>query len=262
MNEAIASVGPASALYVGEVVHDRRQPRPHRFHHDVAMLYLDLDEVADGLELRPLLSTRRAAPLRYRDRDYMPGRGGPLAEAARARVEEETGHRPTGPVRLLTQVRTFGHVFNPVSFYFCFDASEDERPMATVAEVTNTPWKERHCYVVDHREDDGRAAFDKAFHVSPFFEMDQRYRWSIGAPGPQLRIHMENFEGGRSVFTAALRLRRRPLRRRELLRMLAAHPWITVRIVLSIHWQALRLWLKGVPFVPHPSKRPQGGGST
>lgn len=253
---------PASAIYVGQVVHHRRHPKVHRFRHDVAMLYLDLDEIGSGLERRPLLSFHALAPLRYRDDDYLPDRQTSLEQAVRDRVEAEIGHRPTGPVRLLTQVRTWGHVFNPVSFYFCFDEG-NESPVATLAEITNTPWKERHVYVVDHRDSttsaDARVEFDKVFHVSPFFDMDLRYRWRVGAPGEGLDIHMENLQHDRSLFTAALSLQRRPLTRPELAKVLLAHPWITLRIVASIHWHALRLWLKGVPFVPHPSKRVEEG---
>lgn len=256
---------PASAIYVGDVVHHRRYPRVHRFRHDVAMLYLDLGEIGPALERRPLLSFRGWAPLHFRDADYLPERATRLDESVRDRVETGIGHRPTGRVCLLTQVRTWGHVFNPVSFYFCFDEGR-QAPVATLAEITNTPWKERHVYVVDHRDgaSDGpaRAEFDKAFHVSPFFDMDLRYRWRVGHPRETLDIHMENLRDERSLFTAALRLKRRPLSRTELAKVLLAHPWITVRIVAAIHWHALRLWLKGVPFVPHPSKRAEGGGTS
>jgi DUF1365 family protein len=223
----------------------------------MAMLLLDLDDLPAALDGRGLSSTRRIAPLWFRDRDYLPGRDRPLADAVRDLVAERTGHRPEGPVRLLTHVRTWGFVFNPASFYYCFDPSGD-RVEAVVTEITNTPWKERHCYVVRPQEGSERGSWhelQKEFHVSPFMDMEQRYRWFFTPPADELLVHMENFEDSDRLFDATLRLSRRPLTNRGLARLLARYPLLTLRVVADIHWQALRLWLKRVPFHSHPSKR-------
>lgn len=251
----------SSAIYEGRVRHRRFAPVEHAFEYRVAMLYLDLERVREEFARWPWSSAGSITPLSFRERDYLPDRTKELTEAVRDLVEQSTGERPLGPVRLLTHVRTFGHVFNPVSFYYC-SSSDDTRVEAIVAEITNTPWKERHCYVMRPGRDEEHGSwfeFDKAFHVSPFLPMEQRYRWRFTAPGASLVVHMENHDcdpgSARPRFDATLRLARRPLDRSGLVRVLALYPLMTAQVVAAIHWQALRLWLKRVPFFSHPSKR-------
>jgi DUF1365 family protein len=172
------------------------------------------------------------------------------------RIERDLGHRPAGAVRMLTHLRTFGYVFNPVTFYYAFGAGE--RLEAVAAEITNTPWGERHTYVLDARGLDAPALrwrFRKGFHVSPFLDMDFDYDWRLSAPGEELEVHMSNLRDGRPVFEAGLLCRRRDLTARNLAVVLAKHPLLTQRISLVIYLQAALLWLKRVPFHVHPSKR-------
>jgi len=242
-----------SAIYAGQVVHARTGPPGHSFRLGLYMLYLDLAELPALLAAPGPLRPGRLGLLSFERADYLRG-AADLAEEARDRVERALGFRPAGPVRLLTHVRSLGYVFNPVSFYFCF-AADGSTLQAVVAEITNTPWNERHAYVLRAAPEGARAEFAKAFHVSPFFGMDQGYRWSIGAPGPSLAVDMTNHQDGREVFRARLALQRRPWSRGGLWRAALGMPLMTWKVHLAIYWQALRLWAKGAPSFTHPRKR-------
>jgi uncharacterized protein len=229
-----------SAIYEGSIRHRRFAVRKREFRHRIAMAYLDLDELPELLGGR--LVRRRPGLVRFRRRDYLGDAAVPLAEAVRALVAEHLGRAPEGPIRLLTHLRTLGHCFNPVSFYYCF-AADGERLEAVVAEVTNTPWGERHAYVLDGGD------LGKALHVSPFMPMDQRYTVRAPAPGETLSVHIESRQDGRLAFDATLGLRRRPMTGRSLLRPLAP----TLRMLALIYAHAVALKLKGVPVQPHPA---------
>ena len=239
-----------SAIYVGRLSHARRGPQEHGFGYRVYLLYLDLDELPALLASPGPLRAGRFGLLSFDRRDYLGG-SGDLAEAARDRVQAALGFRPAGPVRLLTHVRSLGYVFNPVSFYYCFGGNGLSLE-AIVAEITNTPWGERHAYVVPAGPNGAVQAFPKAFHVSPFFGMDQRYRWTFGVPGAGLRVEMRNEEAGREVFRAVLTLRRRAWSAGALWRAALALPLMAWKVHASIYWQALLLWVKRTPYHPHP----------
>ena len=245
-----------SALYTGTVQHRRFRPAPHRFRFRLFMMYLDLDELPEARDGRWLWSARRTAPARFRRADYHGDPAVPLAEAVRRTVEEGTGMRPAGPIRLLTHLRYYGYCFNPVSFYYCYDRS-GSRVDAILTEITNTPWGERHAYVLPRTPAMNgvmRFRFAKGFHVSPFMPMDQRYDWRFSRPGPRLAVHMENHDREGTIFDATLSLRRRELSGRSLARALLVYPWMTAGVVTAIHWNALRLWLKGNPVHTHPDR--------
>jgi DUF1365 family protein len=242
----------ASAIYTGSMTHTRRGPRRHRFGYPLYMLFLDLDEI-DRILPVSVLRRGRFGWLSYCRADYLGDPSVPLKTAVLDLVEARLGRRPTGPVRLLTQVRSLGYVFNPVSFYYCYDA--DGRTLAAVvAEITNTPWKERHAYVLPARDGWVRAAFPKVFHVSPFFEMAQRYRWVLGAPADTLVVAMVNEEDGKDVFSATLSLGRRDLTPGGLAFVALRQPLMTWLVHAGIYMQALRLWWKRTPYVEHPSR--------
>jgi len=230
-----------SAIYDGTIAHRRRTGRGHAFRHRITLAYLDLDEVA-GLR-GGRLAARGPGLLRFRREDYLGDPAVPLADAVRALVRERTGRTPDGPVRLLTNLRAAGRCFNPVTFYYCFGAAGALE--AIVAEVTNTPWGERHAYVLEGR----RGRFDKALHVSPFFGMDQQYTWRSDAPGERLTVQIANHEGGRRVFDAVLALRRRPLTAGGWRRHFAS----ALRVGVLIYAHALVLKVKGAPLHPHPA---------
>lgn len=243
----------ASAVYEGWVRHRRHTPVRHGFRYRHAMVLLDLDELPGALDRHPLYSARRAAPARFRREDHMGDPSRPLAACVRELVEQRTGRRPEGPVRLLTTLRMLGHNFNPVSFYYCF-AADGERVEAVVAQVTNTPWGESHSYVLRH---DGEGVMhdtlEKVFHVSPFIGMDNRYHWRVTEPHDRLLVHIdERDRDGLRVFDATLSLERHPFSRAQLTRILLRFPAASLRVVFLIYWNALRLKLKGAPYHPHP----------
>jgi DUF1365 family protein len=228
------------AIYEGTIAHSRRSVRDTAFRHRIVLAYLDLDAVPERL-------TRRAPGLvRFRRADYLGDPAIPLADAVRDLVRVRTGRRPTGPVRLLTHLRVAGRCFNPVSFYYCFD--RHEQLSAVVAEVTNTPWGERHAYVLEGAADAARTP--KELHVSPFFGMAQEYAWSAGRPGAELTVHIANHEGAATVFDAHLALRRRAFTRAGL----ARHALSAARVGVLIYAHAIALKLRGVPVHRHPAQ--------
>ena len=215
-----------SAIYRGWLRHRRFAPRRHAFRYALFMVYLDLAELDEAFRGRWLWR----AFARFRREDHLGDHAVPLDQAVRDLVERESGRRPAGPIRLLTHLRYFGYVFNPVSFYYCF-GPDGERVEAVVAEVTNTPWGERCCYVLGPR----RTTTPKAMHVSPFMPMDLSYDWRFTAPLERLAAHMALERHGERVFDATLALKRAPLSSRALL----AFPLMTLQVVAAIHWEAL-----------------------
>lgn len=244
-----------SALYSGLLRHRRFAPRGHEFSYRLFMVYVDLAELQEVFRGRWLWSAARPAVAWLRRRDYLGDPSVSLDTAVRDRVAAETGKRPEGPIRMLTHLRYFGIGFNPVTFYYCFDRA-DRRVQFIVAEITNTPWNERHAYVLP---DVGpapilRYRLDKQFHVSPFMPMELSYDWRFSQPGARLSVHMEDLQEDRKIFDATLTLQRREISGATLASALIAFPFMTARVVGAIYWQALRLWLKRIPFHSHPQR--------
>lgn len=242
-----------SCLYEGIVRHERFQPVTHRFSYRLFMTYLDLDEVP-ALLRAGLLSGGRFAAAGLLRRDHFGDPRRPLAECVRERVAEATGVVPTGPVRLLTQLRCLGYYFSPLNLFFCL-AADGHTPEAIVAEVQNTPWLERHSYLLwaGNREGDPtHYRHAKSFHVSPFMGLAMEYRWRVPPPGEALSVTIENGADSSPLFRAGLGLRRVPLTRGNQLRLLCCYPLLPARITAAIYFEAFHLWRKRCPYYPHP----------
>jgi DUF1365 family protein len=247
-----------SAIYEGKVRHRRFLPVENVFEYRLFMMYLDLTELNQVFRKRWFWSVGHWNLAYLRRKDHLGDSAASIDSAVRSIVQKETGNKPSGPVRMLTHLRYLGHCFNPVSFFYCFDAA-DQRVETIVAEVNNTPWHERHCYVLTEQLNDTadpwkHYQFKKNFHVSPFMDMKMDYDWRFLQPADRIQVHMQNFEKENKLFDATLSLRRTNLTGRALARVLIKYPAMTLQIVSKIYWQALKLRLKGTHFYAHPSK--------
>ncbi|XAM00118.1 DUF1365 domain-containing protein [Phycisphaeraceae bacterium D3-23] len=256
-----------SAIFEGMVRHRRFEPVEHALRYRMFMMYLDLDELATVFQgaCRLLWSAGRWNLACLLRKDHFGDRKVPLKQAVLDLVEQQTGDRPAGPVRMLAHLRYFGYAMNPATFYYCFDAA-GEGVQAVVTEIHNTPWGERHCYVLPRSQSVSspnarhmRFDFDKAFHVSPFMPMHHRYDWRFSPPpeevGGRLIVGMTNRDDGRRVFDASLVLQRHALTSARLNLMLLKYPFMTARVVAGIYTNALKLRLKGAPIHDHPKWR-------
>jgi DUF1365 family protein len=239
-------VSQVSCLFEGTVRHRRTQPA-RQFQHRLALAYLDLSELPDLLDGR--LVSPAPGLVRFRRGDYHGDPAMPLDTAVRDTVQARTGQRPQGSIRLLTQLRNFGHCFNPVSFYYCLD-DKDQHLEAVMAEVTNTPWGERHSYVVP----EGRGRFGKALHVSPFMGMEHTYSCVAPLPDERASVSIQSQREGSSVFEASLDLRRLELSPSSLRSFTRRYPLATIRVLGLIYLHAVGLRLAGAPVFAHPGR--------
>ena len=248
-----------SCIYEGTIRHRRFRPRPNMFQYRLFFMFLDLTELPKLFGTHPLWSYERLNLACFRRRDHFGDPELPLDQAVADLVEAQLGDRPSGPIRLLTHLRYFGHCFNPASFFYCYDAS-DTRVETIVVEIHNTPWGERYCYVLGAEQNQHpikhwrRHQFAKAFHVSPFIDMNIHYDWRFRLPDESLQVHMIDYQGGEKLFDASLALQRREITGRSLTGVIMRYPVMTGKVICLIYWQALRLVLKKIPISTHPKK--------
>jgi len=234
------------------------------FRYRLFFMFLDLAELPTLFDIHPLWSYERFNIACFRRRDHFGDPKISLDQEARNLVEDRLGRRPNGPIRLLTHLRYFGHCFNPASFYYYYD-SADTGVETIVVEIHNTPWGERHCYVLGAEQNEHpiktwrRHRHPKSFHVSPFIDMDIHYDWRFREPDDSLQVHMIDYQGETKLFDASLALSRREISRGSLTRVLIRYPVMTGKVITMIYWQAFRLVLKGTPFFPHPKKSASRG---
>jgi DUF1365 family protein len=266
--------GLQSAIYEGMVRHRRHTPKYHGFTYSVFMVYLDLDEIDSVFSKSPLWSNKYFSLAWFRRKDFFDGNDKEnLRNVVSDKVYAETGKKLDGPIRVLTNLRYFGFIINPITCYYCFDKT-GENLQAIVAEVTNTPWRNRCHYVLDFFDDsvDGidkkngskkqQITFNKSMHVSPFQPMNLVYDWRGQQPAEDLVVHMDVYgvkevdgqqEKDGLIFDATLRLKRQEMTRQKMNRVVLFYPWMTLKVCWGIYWQALKLWCKGIPFHRYPS---------
>ena len=255
----------ASRVYEGWVRHRRFSPKKNVFRYRVFMMYLDLEELSQVMSLSRWWSRETWGLAVFKRKDFIGDPDTPLDCTVRDLVASRLGCRPEGPIRVLANLRYFGYYTNPLTTYYCFDKSGTAVEFI-VAEVTNTPWGERHAYVLRvNGEAKFQTDFEKCFHVSPFNPMKMHYRWYSNAPSEHLSIHLENWVAGneehgaagdgRKVMDATLMLTAEPVTEKKLNRLLIEYPLMTVKVISAIYWQALRLAIKRVPFYGHPKSR-------
>ena len=242
-----------SCLYRGYVRHRRTNPG-HQFQYSTSWAYLDLAEIDELVASHRMLSLKRFAPAAVRRVDHFGDPAVSMADSVRELVRQKAGLVVDGPIRLLTQLRHFGVYFSPINVFYCF--GREEQLTALVAEVSNTPWNERHCYVLWEGNrlpgSSSRYAHAKEFHVSPFMPMDTQYQWHIKPPEERLHLALGCDRDGKRVFQAHLHLNRTPMTDTQLARSLARRPIAAVHVLGAIYFQALRLWIKRCQFFPHP----------
>lgn len=246
-----------SCLYEGAVVHHRRRPVRRRFRYPLTLAWIDLGELDQLVGQGKVLSDRRRSLCAFRRQDHLSGQGDDLRSAVSSEVQRLGGDATEGPVRLLTQLRWFGHYFSPLNLYYLYD--DLGRVSQLLAEVNNTPWGERHLYLLSNRNrvpSPVGLSFDhaKEMHVSPFMAMQARYRWRISEPGEMLRVALVNYGSQAGRFSACMTLGRRPLTRGAVVRTAAQRPFATAQVLSAIYYQAFLLWWSRCPYYPHPRK--------
>ncbi len=247
-----------AAICPGIVMHRRLTPVEHRFTYPTTQVWIDPDRPGDLSKHHRLWSSRWPAPVQIRRQDYLDGGTGKMADTLRKLVQDGTSLRPIGPIRMLSQPRIWGWLFNPITLYFLWN-DEDEPPAAAVLEVSNTPWKERHHYPVllePSASNTVKASFSKELHVSPFLGSDLVYDLHLLSPSPtKLTVKIDVLtQQGDPVLKTSMAVDRQQANRPNLTAALKNNPFPTHRVSKGIHTQAARLLAKKVPFVSHPKR--------
>jgi DUF1365 family protein len=237
-----------NAVYRGELFHHRTFPVKHSFKYAHACLFTDIEKIPDIADISPLVSIERPNLLSFYRQDFLPSER-TLYEEVCFRIDDQTGEAFAGKVYLLANWRTCGSIMNPLALFYCY---EDGVLRYVVGEVHNTPWNERHVYVLDVAN--SPLTSEKSFHVSPFMPMGLRYEWGVDSPGQKLNVCINADEQGKKIFSVTMKLESQPLTKTSLHKMVGSFPMMAARTLMLIYYQAFRLWLKRVPIYFHPGK--------
>jgi len=240
------------AVYQGEVGHLRLSPREHGFSYPLAHYWLDCAALEPVSLAQKGIRFERFGALSYRRKDYLAGHND-LQQAVINKLTELGGDIPIEHVFVLTPLANWGLYFSPITLYYCYDKQSTLSYL--LAEVTNTPWNERHYYLQTITAGQQHYQHQKAFHVSPFHPMDMQYHWQITSPDTDLLCSIRNIQADKQIFSAWISLQRHELNQQWRRRWLIRQPWQNVQVVLRIYWHALKLWLKGVPVHAHPKTK-------
>ncbi len=257
VTEAVSHLAGESCLYVGWVEHHRVYPIDHRFRYPIRYFYIDVEQLDAVSSMSRFFSHTRIAPLRFRRRDYYGDPQKSLADSIRGLIRDRKSVDCSGPIYMLTNPRYLGYAMNPVSFYYCFN-STGERVEHIVAEITNTPWEERYCYVLSLDDSIAKGSkqfrylFPKDFHISPFSPMGVDYDWKFTAPSDSLVVRMDSHRQQKQTFSATMSLRRQPVTAQNIRRLFWKSPLTTWGIAKGIYWQAVKLRAKKATFYDHP----------
>ena len=241
-----------SCIYQGQVFHQRFTPRVHKFSYHIFFLAIDLDELPLLNKMGRYFKTDRFAPLRFFASDYLQHKSHITKKDVWDKVIELGGEDKLGRILFVGQMRCFGLYFSPINCYYCYD--QQEKLSYLLAEVSNTPWNERHYYLIDLQKE---TECEKEFHVSPFMDLEMNYHWRIKAPAEHLSLTIENRSQGKlqkKLFRASIAMTRQPFNNKNLLKNLLKIPIMTLKTLLGIYWQALKLYIKGVPYIAHSKK--------
>jgi DUF1365 family protein len=241
-----------SCIYQGEVFHQRFSPKKHRFSYRIFFLAIDLDELPLLNKMGRYFKTEGFAPLRFFAPDYLDNKKQISKQDIWNKVTQLGGEDRSGRILFIGQMRCFGIYFSPINTYYCYD--QQNKLAYLLAEVSNTPWNERHYYLIDIDSD---LKSEKNFHVSPFMDLNMKYHWRIKDPTERLNLSIENYakdKSGEKLFIASIAMKRQTFTNKNLLKNLLAIPMMTAKTVLGIYWQALKLYIKGVPYIAHSKK--------
>ncbi len=248
-----------SGIYEGIVTHQRFKPLKHIFSYKVFMMYLDLDEIDFVFDRHWLWSINKPNLASFYRKDHLAGLKIPLKDEIKSLVKNESGYELKGRIRLLTNLRFWFYCFNPISIYYIFDA-QDIHVEIMVLEVSNTPWGERHRYILTPDMNTGnftdqRFLLEKKLHVSPLMSMNYHYDCRFIIKPHELFVKMDCLQDNNRHFSASLRLHRQEINSKNLANILWKFPFMTAKVILLIYYQALITWIKGARFYTHPLKK-------
>ena len=242
-----------SGLYQGVVRHRRFSPRYREFSYSLSLYGIDIDEIEALTKKHRLFGTRWYNPVRFCEKDYIKSELGDLKQRITNKVKSLGGQWNGSKIMMLAQCRSLGFYFSPINLYYCID--DDEQCRLMLAEVSNTPWNERHYYLVNLQNTQPTA---KEFHVSPFMPINMDYHWRVKPIGKKAFVHLENHEqekGGKKVFDATMALTKQPINTLGLVKAWLSLPFAVIKIMALIYWQALKIILQGIPFIPYQKKQ-------